>query len=76
MFKVLVDTSVFGFALETSVDEKVVSTKNFLGIPVIVTWNLKHMANVAVKRAINSVNILLGYSTVDIVTPMELTEEP
>lgn len=157
MFKVLLDTSIFGFALENSSDGKVIATKNFLelisrgkkienflssvtivelentpgkelrenlfillgkfpytvigqsenvenlaqeyikkkiipekytndarliataaaaGIPVIITWNLKHMANIAVKRAVNSVNILFGYSSVDIVTPMEFTEEP
>ena len=157
MFKILVDTSVFGFALENSSDEKVVTTKDFLkligkshkisvflsnitivelentpgeklrenlfkllpkfpyqiigqsenieqlaeefikrkiipekykndarliaaavvaGIPVIVTWNMKHMANITFKRAVNSVNILMGYGNVDIITPMEFTEEP
>ncbi len=30
MFKVLLDTSVFGFALESSSNEKVTGTKNFL----------------------------------------------
>ncbi len=157
MFKVLLDTSVFGFALESSSNEKVTGTKNFLklisrsqkisvflsnititelentpgeklrkdlfnllkefpyqiigqsenveqlaeeflkrkiipekykndarliaaavvaGVPVIITWNMKHMANITVKRAVNSVNILMGYGNVDIVTPMEFTEEP
>lgn len=152
MFKILIDTSVFGFALENSSSEKVQATKDFLklighsrkvavflshitiselentpgkelrenlfvllekfsytvigqsenienlaqeylkkkiipekyindarliaaavvaGIPIIVTWNLKHMANIIVKRAVNSINLLFGYSNVDIVTPME-----
>lgn len=157
MFKILIDTSVFGFALENSSNEKVLATKSFLklishsrnfsvflsyvtvtelentpekelrenlfgllrkfsylvigqsenvenlaqdylkrkivpekyandarliaaavaaGIPVIVTWNLKHMANVVVKRAVNAANMIMGYGNVDIVTPMEFTEEP
>lgn len=52
-------------------DARLIAAAVAAGIPIIVTWNLKHMANIAVKRVVNSVNILLGYSSVDIVTPME-----
>ena len=38
----------------------------------IVTWNCRHMANISQKRAINGVNMLLGYRQIDIVTPLEV----
>lgn len=39
---------------------------------VIVSWNCRHMANIEKKRMFNTVNLLLGYRQVDIVTPMEV----
>lgn len=43
-----------------------------IGIPVIVSWNLRHMVNVFVKRKINSINIAEGYPQVDLITPWEI----
>ena len=44
------------------------------GIDAIITWNCRHMANIDKKRAINEVNIKMGYKQIDIVTPMEVVE--
>ena len=152
MINLLIDTSVFGFALETSNNDKVIATKKFLQllrthktfsayisaitlvelentpgeklrkelfklvsklrlnivsnseeiekishiyikrkiipdryvndarllasaavskISILVTWNLKHMANVITKQKVNEVNREFNYPSVDIVTPME-----
>ena len=43
-------------------------------IDAIITWNCRHMANIEKKRAINEVNIKMGYAQIDIVTPMEVVE--
>lgn len=41
-------------------------------IDFIVSWNYKHMVNIQVKRLINSVNLRLGYSSIEIVSPEEV----
>jgi len=41
-------------------------------ITVIVSWNFKHLVNLRREAAFNSVNILLGYPSVRIVSPLEL----
>ena len=42
------------------------------GITVIVSWNFKHLVNLRREAGFNSVNILLGYPSVRIVSPLEL----
>jgi len=42
------------------------------GATTIVSWNLRHMVNVFVKRKVNSINIAEGYPQVDLVTPWEI----
>jgi len=44
-------------------------------IPVIVSWNFRHMVNIARKRKINSVNVREGYPLIDLVSPWEVTHE-
>jgi predicted nucleic acid-binding protein len=41
-------------------------------VDAIVSWNFKHMVNVFVKRSVNSVNLRLGYKTIDILSPQEV----
>jgi predicted nucleic acid-binding protein len=36
---------------------------------VLVSWNLKHLANIDRKRGYNSVNMKLGYPQIEILTP-------
>jgi predicted nucleic acid-binding protein len=38
----------------------------------LVTWNFKHLANVSREAAFNAVNLLLGYPSLRIVSPLEL----
>jgi len=42
------------------------------GVTTIVSWNLRHMVNIFVKRKVNSINIAEGYPQVDLVTPWEI----
>lgn len=41
----------------------------------LVSWNFKHMVNFFRIRQYNSVNLKLGYSTIDIRTPKEVIYE-
>jgi len=42
-------------------------------IDYIVSWNYRHMVNINVQRLINSANLKMGYSTIEIVSPEEVT---
>jgi hypothetical protein len=43
---------------------------------VLVSWNMKHLANLDRKRGYNSVNMKLGYPQIEILTPnMVIYEE-
>lgn len=42
-------------------------------IDYVVSWNYRHMANITVRRLINSVNLRLGFPPIDIVPPEEVT---
>ena len=39
----------------------------------IVSWNYKHMVNIGVRRLINSTNIRMGYNSIEIISPEEVT---
>ncbi len=39
----------------------------------IVSWNYKHMVNIAVRRLVNSVNLRMGYNPIEIISPEEVT---
>ena len=41
-------------------------------VGLIVSWNFKHLANYRRESGFNAVNLLQGYPTVRILTPMEL----
>jgi predicted nucleic acid-binding protein len=41
---------------------------------LLVSWNFKHIVNVVRIRGYNSVNLKLGYSTIDIRSPRELID--
>ena len=41
-------------------------------VDVLVSWNFKHIVNVYRIRGYNSVNLKLGYSTIDIRSPKEI----
>jgi hypothetical protein len=41
-------------------------------IPYIVSWNFKHLVNVRREVGFNAVNVLHGYPSVRIVSPLEL----
>ena len=38
----------------------------------IVSWNYKHMVNITVRRLSNSVNLKMGYKSIEIISPEEV----
>ena len=45
----------------------------FHEIDYVVSWNYKHMVNIAVRRLIDSTNLRMGYSPIEIISPEEVT---
>lgn len=45
------------------------------GCVLLVSWNFRHLANVTREAGFNAVNILNGYPTVRIVSPLEIIYE-
>ncbi len=43
-------------------------------VDILASWNFKHIVNVTRIRGYNSVNIKLGYPTIDIRSPKEIVE--
>jgi len=44
-------------------------------VPVVVSWNFRHMVNIEIKRKVNSVNLREGYPLIDLVSPWEVVHE-
>ncbi len=38
----------------------------------LVSWNFRHLVNVKTRRAVHAVNVRLGYSMIEIVSPEEV----
>jgi len=47
----------------------------FHDLDYIVSWNYKHMVNIAVRRLINSTNLKMGYNPIEIISPEEVTAD-
>jgi hypothetical protein len=43
-------------------------------LDVVVTWNMKHLANVRRIEAINRINLIMGLGPIRIHTPEEVTD--
>ncbi|MEW6408643.1 MAG: PIN domain-containing protein [Nitrospirota bacterium] len=41
-------------------------------VDFIVSWNYRHMVNITVRRLINSTNLKMGYSPIEIISPEEV----
>lgn len=58
---------------QTSIDDCIhIATATLSKVDVLVSWNFKHIVNVYRIRGYNSVNLRLGYSTLDIRSPNEI----
>ena len=42
------------------------------GVPLLASWNFRHLVRLQVRRQINLINALLGYGPIEIVSPPEL----
>lgn len=70
----MTDSAIFRFLL---LKYPVVSATGTLAVvhdlDYIVSWNYKHMVNIAVRRLVNSTNIRMGYNPIEIISPEEVT---
>jgi len=44
----------------------------FHEVDYIVSWNYKHMVNIGIRRLVNSANLRMGYSPIEIISPEEV----
>jgi hypothetical protein len=56
-------------------DARHVAIATVSGLTVIVSWNFHHLVNVRREARFNAVNLLQGYPSVRIVSPLELIHE-
>ncbi len=60
---------------QTSIDDCIhIATATLNKVDVLVSWNFKHIVNLYRIRGYNSVNLRLGYSTLDIRSPKEIVD--
>jgi hypothetical protein len=65
-----VDEKVVG---ETSLDDCIhIATASLSKVNMLVSWNFKHIVNIYRIRGYNSINLRLGYSTLEIHSPKEI----
>lgn len=65
-----VDEKVIG---ETSLDDCIhIATATLSKVNVLVSWNFKHIVNIYRIRGYNSINLRLGYSVIEILSPKEI----
>lgn len=55
-----------------AVDARHVAVCTVRRIDFLVSWNFKHLVNVTREKGFNSVNLMQGYDSVRIVSPLEL----
>ena len=65
-----VDEKVVG---ETSLDDCIhIATATLSKVNMLVSWNFKHIVNIYRIRGYNSINLRLGYPTLEIHSPKEI----
>jgi predicted nucleic acid-binding protein len=58
---------------QTSIDDCIhIATATLNKVDLLVSWNFKHIVNVYRIRGYNSVNLRLGYTTLDFRSPKEI----
>jgi hypothetical protein len=67
-----IDEKVIGAKFEN--DARHISIAVVNGIDILVSWNFRHIVNVAKIKGFNGINIKEGYSPIDIRSPLEVIE--
>lgn len=49
-----------------------IATASFYGLDAVVSWNFEHMVKLRTKQGVVAVNGLLGYKSIEIVSPLEV----
>jgi len=57
-------------------DSKHAAIATYYEMDALISWNLKHLANLKRKQKINAINLKEGFTkALDIITPMEVSDE-
>lgn len=68
----LAEEYVAAGAVPTLADALHLAIATVHGLDVVVSWNYRDIVNVRTKRAINALNVLLGYRELELATPAML----
>jgi predicted nucleic acid-binding protein len=60
------------FSKSQDADARHVSISTIHRIPTIISWNFRHLVNVARRRMINGINVINGYPLIDVISPLEV----
>ncbi len=55
-------------------DARHIAISVYYELDFVVSWNYKHMVNIIVKRLVNSINLKMGYKSIEIISPEEVIE--
>jgi predicted nucleic acid-binding protein len=56
-------------------DELHIANATIHKVDILVSWNFKHIVNIDKIRKYNAVNLMFGYSSIEIRTPREILKE-
>jgi hypothetical protein len=57
-------------------DARHIAIATIHALPLVVSWNFKHLANIKREAGFNAINLLQDYSQIRILTPLQLLNEP
>jgi hypothetical protein len=61
--------------VRSSDDARHVAIATVAALDALISWNFKHIVNLRRRRLVHSVNVRLGYSLIDLVSPEEVLYE-
>jgi len=56
-------------------DARHIACATIAGVDVLVSWNFRHVVHLAKMRLFNAVNVKLGYSPIQILSPREVARD-
>ncbi|HCN30727.1 MAG TPA: PIN domain protein [Verrucomicrobiales bacterium] len=56
-------------------DARHIAVATVHALPLVVSWNFKHLANIKREAGFNAVNLLHGYPQIRILTPLQLLND-
>ena len=53
-------------------DARHIAIASYFGLDAVLSWNFEHMVKFKTRKGVSSVNILNGYQSIEIISPLEV----